>query len=142
MGRPPFSWQDPMANSTTNGSGSTSPSPSQTLSDRVKGRVNEARLALDHGGSKPAPKPRAPRSNRPSRAGSQLKGGPDDERETQSLQQVYGELRSTYQRYRRETGKPPVPALREAVQAFKLGPSLTSLISVASFLDDRGLLAW
>ena len=35
-----------------------------------------------------------------------------------------------------------VLALREAVRAFKAGQSLTSLVGVATFLDDRGLLAW
>jgi len=131
-----------MSNDRTNGSNSAPRSPSLTLSDRVKGRVSEARLALDHGASKTASKSKRPRPTRSARAATQLKAGSDDERETQSLEQVYGELRTTYQRYRRETGKPSVPALREAVQAFKLGPSLTSLVSVATFLDDRGLLAW
>jgi hypothetical protein len=114
---------------------------SQTLSDRVKGRVSEARLALD-GASKAAPKSKGLRPTRPARPASHLKAGLQDERDTRSLEQVYLELRSTYQRYRRETGKPSVPELRDAVHAFKLGPSLTSLVSVATFLDDRGLLAW
>lgn len=121
---------------------STPMSPSQTLSDRVKGRVSEARLALDHGARKASPKAKGLRPTRLARTASHLKAGLQDERDTRSLEQVYFELRSTYQRYRRETGKPPVPELRDAVHAFKLGPSLTSLVSVATFLDDRGLLAW
>jgi hypothetical protein len=51
-------------------------------------------------------------------------------------------MKTTYQRYRRQTGKPAVPALRDAVRAFKRGQSLASLVDVATFLDDRGLLAW
>jgi len=31
---------------------------------------------------------------------------------------------------------------RTAVQAFKKGQSLTSLVEIASFLDDRKLLVW
>lgn len=131
-----------MSNDRTNGAELTPATPSKTLSDRVKGRVSEARLALDNGASKTTPKSKRLRPTRMTRTGSQLKSGADDERDTRSLEQVYGELRATYQRYRRETGKPSVPALRDAVQAFKLGPSLTSLVSVATFLDDRGLLAW
>jgi hypothetical protein len=134
-----------MSNDMPNRSDSTPTSPSQTLSDRVKGRVSEARLALDHGASKAVPKPKSLRPTRPTRLArpaSHLKAGSQDERDTRSLEQVYFELRATYQRYRRETGKPPVPELRDAVHAFKLGPSLTSLVSVATFLDDRGLLAW
>ena len=51
-------------------------------------------------------------------------------------------MKVTYQRYRRQTGRPALPELREAVHAFKRGPSLTSLVGVATFLDDRGLLGW
>ena len=131
-----------MSNDMTARSGSTPTNPSPTLSDRVKGRVSEARLALDHGVRKTSPKSKGLRPTRLARAASQLKVGSQDERDTRSLEQVYFELRSTYQRYRRETGKPSVPELRDAVHAFKLGPSLTSLVSVATFLDDRGLLAW
>ena len=69
-------------------------------------------------------------------------GGSDRDSEGRSLRRVYGEMRSKYQRYRKETGKSSVPALREAVHAFKKGPSLTSLVGVATFLDERGLLPW
>jgi hypothetical protein len=131
-----------MSNDRPDRSDSTPKSPSQTLSDRVKGRVSEARLSLDQGGSRAVPKAKGLRPARPARPASHLKAGSQDERDTRSLEQVYFELRATYQRYRRETGKPPVPELRDAVHAFKLGPSLTSLVSVATFLDDRGLLAW
>jgi hypothetical protein len=130
-----------MSNDTPSRADSTLPSPSQTLSDRVKSRVNEARDALDHGVTKASAKSKRLRPTRLSRAGSQ-QAGFEDERDSRSLQQVYSELRVTYQRYRRETGKPSVPALRDAVHAFRVGPSLTSLVSVATFLDDRGLLAW
>ena len=75
-------------------------------------------------------------------AASDLNGSADPEHDAQSLRRVYGEMRSKYQRYRKETGKSSVPALREAVHAFKKGPSLTSLVGVATFLDERGLLPW
>ena len=63
-------------------------------------------------------------------------------REVQRLQWVYCEMRMTYRRYRRETRRPAIPELRNAVLAFRRGPSLTSLVDVATFLDDRQLLAW
>lgn len=63
-------------------------------------------------------------------------------REARSLRTVYHEMKATYRRYRKETGKPAVPELKEAVQAFKRGPTVTSLVGVATFLDDRGLLGW
>jgi hypothetical protein len=65
-----------------------------------------------------------------------------DAREAQSLQTVYREMRGLYRNYRREAGTAAVPELRSAVAAFKRGQSLTSLVQIASFLDDRKLLAW
>ena len=89
-----------------------------------------------------APKAKRPRPNTLAAAASELNGSSDPEHDAQSLRRVYGEMRSKYQRYRKETGKSSVPALREAVHAFKKGPSLTSLVGVATFLDERGLLPW
>lgn len=62
--------------------------------------------------------------------------------ERRALRRVYGELRVTYQAHRRKTGVAPLPALREAVHAFKREPNLDSLVGVAAFLDDRSLLTW
>jgi hypothetical protein len=62
--------------------------------------------------------------------------------ERRALRRVYGELRTTYQTHRRKTGGAPLPALREAVHAFKREPTLDSLVGVAAFLDDRSLLTW
>lgn len=67
---------------------------------------------------------------------------PESQSEARSLRRVYRELRGTYREYRKQTGRSSVPALREAVHAFKQGPSLTSLVGVAAFLDDRSLLPW
>ncbi|HSE66713.1 MAG TPA: hypothetical protein VLB12_06985 [Gemmatimonadales bacterium] len=64
------------------------------------------------------------------------------QREAQSLQRAYREMRGLYRNYRRKAGTPAVPELRSAVHAFRRGQSLTSLVHIASFLDDRKLLAW
>ena len=116
--------------------------PHQNLAERVKSRVAEVSLTLERRNGSGAPgakRPRAARSSAP--AGGQL-SRPDAEREAQSLLRVYREMRKTYQQYRKKTGRPAVPALREAVHAFKRGPSLSSLVGVAVFLEDRGLLGW
>jgi hypothetical protein len=55
---------------------------------------------------------------------------------------VYCEMRAIYRSYRRKTGETAVPELRSAVLAFNRGQSLTSLVHIATFLDDRKLLAW
>lgn len=106
-----------------------------TLSDRVRGRVAEAGRSIEGKTVKP------PRRKRPT-----LSTLPDEQRseklETSSLLKVYRELRSTYRQHRASTGQAADPALREAVTAFKKGPSLTSLTSVAAFLEDRKLLSW
>lgn len=120
----------------------TPASPSRSLTDRVKNRVTEARRGLDQRTAGGGPKSKRLRATRLSRPTSRLTEVTDADHDTRSLRRVYGELKTTYQQYRRETGRPPLPELRDAVHAFKRGPSLTSLVGVASFLDDRGLLAW
>lgn len=112
------------------------------LTERVKARVAEAGLALDARARKPASRPKHLRSTGLTRPASLLQEGSAAEREARSLRRVYCQMKVTYQRYRRETGRPAVPALREAVRSFKRGQNLTSLVGVATVLDDRGLLAW
>ncbi|MGE0443492.1 MAG: hypothetical protein AB7L66_18680 [Gemmatimonadales bacterium] len=104
---------------------------SRTLTDRVRARVDGA--VDQEGGGKAAKRARQP---------SSLTNGNAESREARSIDQVYCEMRTLYRRYRRRTKRPAVPALREAVQAYKRGPSLPRLVAVASFLDDRGLLGW
>jgi hypothetical protein len=104
-----------------------------TLSDRVRGRVAEAGRTLE---GKTIKRPRKPTLS------SLPDDHPSDKLETSSLLKVYRELRSTYRQHRASTGQAADPALREAVVAFKRGPSLVSLTSVASFLEERKLLSW
>ena len=114
----------------------------RTLTDRVRDRVAAAGARLEGPGKPAGSKSKRPRANTLAAASAEAKGNGDPERDTESLRRVYGEMRSKYQAYRKETGKSSVPALREAVHAFKKGPSLTSLVGVATFLDERGLLPW
>lgn len=116
--------------------------PRRTLTDRVKSRVSAARQALDRPETGTGSKSGRPRRKPAARAVPDLPGTSEADRQARSLRRVYHEMKTTYQRYRRETGRPALPELREAVQAFKRGPSLTSLVGVATFLDDRGLLGW
>jgi hypothetical protein len=64
----------------------------------------------------------------------------EETRETQSLKRVFRELGTSYRRYRKQTGDPVVPALRDAAYNFRADPSLASLIIVAGFLDELNLL--
>ena len=128
-------------NPSSNGLGPIKARP--TLTDRVKDRVAKIEAELERREGTPAPKTSKAKKRTPSlgSAATPSKNG-NGELETRSLNRVYGELKTTYQQYRKSTGRSAVPELREAVQAFKRGPSLTSLVGVAVFLDDRSLLTW
>lgn len=114
-----------------------------TLTDRVKDRVAKVEAELERREGTAAPKtPKASKKRTPSLNSAAAASKNGVELEARSLNRVYGELKTTYQQYRKQTGRSAVPELREAVQAFKKGPSLTSLVGVAVFLDDRSLLTW
>jgi hypothetical protein len=55
---------------------------------------------------------------------------------------VFNELAVTHRQFRLRSGQHASPALREAAQAFKEAPSLPSLVMVAAFLEEDGLLEW
>lgn len=116
--------------------------PRRTLTDRVRDRVAEASLTLDRRPGPEATKAKKPKASRLGTPTSLPRASAEAQRENESLQRVYAEMRVTYQQYRRQTGRSAVPALRDAVHAFKRGPSLTSLVGVAVFLEDRSLLPW
>jgi hypothetical protein len=55
---------------------------------------------------------------------------------------VFNELAVTHRQFRLRSGQHASPALREAARAFKDSPSLPSLVVVAAFLEEDGLLEW
>jgi hypothetical protein len=114
---------------------------SPTLTDRVRDRVSEAGRGLDKPAARGSKLSKLHHTRLTPTAGS-AKGNQESLREQRSLRRVYRELRGTYRRHRRTSGQAALPELREAVHAFKRGPSLASLVAVAAFLDERGLLAW
>ncbi len=119
-------------------------SSERSLTDRVQERLAEAGEAIDRTRSKSA------RGRKTSKLGhtrlGMSTGGPKENadalRETRSLHRVYRELRGTYRKHRRDTGQAALPELREAVHAYKKGPTVAGLVAVAAFLDERGLLEW
>lgn len=117
--------------------GSESAELPQNLTDRVAARVVSARLALEHraGASRPKALRRSPK---PSLTDSQ---GEAELRETQSLKRVFRDLGHSYRRYRRQTGGPVTPGLRDAAYQFRADPSLSSLVAVAAYLDELDLLS-
>jgi len=59
-----------------------------------------------------------------------------------ALREVFRQLGDTHRAYRARTGQGGSPELRAAARAFKRAPSVQSLVAVAAFLDELGLLAW
>jgi hypothetical protein len=114
--------------------------PSSTLTDRVRAHVAEAGRRLDNRARDANAKQLRP--TRSTTKAASVTGSLETERDVQSLRTVYREMRGLYRNYRRKAGTPAVPELRSAVHAFRRGESLTSLVHIASFLDDRKLLAW
>jgi hypothetical protein len=111
----------------------------ETLVDRVQVRVTNAALALDRRANATRPKSHRARV-RPASVSAANGKSPEAERAEQSLRQVFRELGVSYRRYRKQTGTPVMPALRDAAYNFRAEPSLTTLVAVAAYLDELDLL--
>ncbi len=90
---------------------------SRSMVDEVRDRVTAAEAALAYA-------PVIPGRTRPTRA----------------LWRVFHDMGVTSRERRRETGAPPVPAVRDAAHAFRRAPNLANLEAVATLLDEHGLL--
>lgn len=127
-----------MTNATPRTNGSEPELP-QSLTDRVAERVVNARLALE---DVPSGKRSSSRRTRSAAESSTLESKSAAElREIRSLKRVFSEMGVSYRRYRRQTGEPVVPGLRDAAYGFREKPSLTSLVAVAAYLDELDLLS-
>ena len=111
----------------------------KSLTDRVMARVDDARIAVDRRDG--ATRPKSKRRKR-SPVQSSVEPSAQDLRESKSLKRVFRDLGLSYREYRRQTGEPVAPAVRAAAYNFKAAPSLTSLVSVAVFLDELDILTW
>lgn len=107
-----------------------SPESPDNLTDRVAARVVRARLALEH---RAAANPSSSPTLDPKAVG--------EGRETESLKRVFHELGVSYRRYRKQTGGPVAPGLRDAAYQFRADPTLSSLVAVAAYLDKLDLLS-
>jgi hypothetical protein len=131
-----------MPNVTSDSSSSLSPDPIQPLADRVRARVAEIDSALDRRARASRPKAKRARPLRAASLPSATPQVPAQSREVRSLRRVFHELAVTHRQYRTRTGDHVTPALRDAARAFQSAPSLPSLVVVAAFLEETGLLAW
>lgn len=129
-----------MANPSARSAGSDPEELPQSLTERVKARVIDARIAVDR-------RERATRPKSKRRRSAPVELSPDgpspqELRESESLKRVFRDLGVSYRQYRRQTGEPVAPAVRDAAYKFRAAPSLTSLVSVAVFLDELDILTW
>jgi hypothetical protein len=129
-----------MPNAPARSGGSDAEELPKSLKDRVMARVAGARTAVDRreGASRPKAKRRRQTPVETTTSGP----SPQDLREAESLKKVFRDLGVSYREYRRQTGEPVAPAVREAAYKFRADPSLTSLVSVAVFLDELDILTW
>lgn len=125
------------AGSALNGSSSELP---ENLFDRVQARVAEAAFALDRRATATRPKSRRRRAPLAT-ASEDGTRSPEELLAEQSLRRVFRDLGISYRRFRKQTGTPLTPGLRDAAYNFRAEPSLTSLVAVAAFLDELDLLS-
>jgi len=121
--------------------GSTPSTAIHPLAERVQARVSEVGLALDQRAraSRPrAKRPKAPKTDLPLATTAHV----PPTREASSLRRVFNELAITHRQFRLRSGQHASPALRAAARAFKEAPSFPSLVLVAAFLEEDGLLEW
>jgi hypothetical protein len=117
--------------------GSSPNGSAHPLADRVQARLAEVSLALDQRAR--ASRPRSRRSRADSTPAAQASTAT---REASSLRRVFNELAVTHRQFRLRSGQHTSPALREAARVFKESPSIPSLVAVAAFLEEDGLLEW
>jgi hypothetical protein len=119
----------------------TPPSPPEALVDRVRERLALAGAQFDRRAAAIRPRSRG-RNASPLLGPSQPQADYSHRRERACLRAVFHELGDAHRTYRARTGNGVTAQLRAATTAFKQEPSLISLMPVAAFLDELGLLAW
>ncbi len=112
------------------------------LAQRVQARVAEVGLALEQRARASRPRAKRPRPRRVVAATETGTPAPAHSREASSLRRVFNELAITHRQFRLRSGQHASPALRDAARAFKEAPSFPTLVTVAAFLDEDGLLEW
>lgn len=122
-------------------SGSSTNGSAHPLAERVQARVAEVGLALDQRARASRPRAKRARTQAAAASTSAAQIVPPT-REASSLRRVFNELAVTHRQFRLRSGQHASTGLREAARAFKEAPSLPSLVMVAAFLEEDGLLEW
>jgi hypothetical protein len=105
---------------------------SQSLTDRVMARLQEAGHAVD----------KRARATRPKRQQARLDRAPQHTRDVRSLRRVFLDMGDSYRDYRRRTGEPVSPEVRGAADRFRHQQDIPNLVAVAASLDALDVLTW
>lgn len=131
-----------MADVTSSTKRGASGAGSDALTERVRQRVTLAGLAFDRRSTASRPKSRRKKTAQPVELGNGHASEPVRTKEQACLRAVFHELGDAHRAYRARTGQTVTPSLRAATNAFKLDPTLLTLVPVAAFLDELDILAW
>ncbi len=113
-----------------------------SLTNRVLARVDDAGRLLDR--RQRAAHTRSGRRGRAVDEGTSVGAPrtPQQIREARSLRRVFHELGDSYREYRRRTGEPVSPEVRDAAVRFRREMNVPALVSVAACLDRLEILTW
>jgi hypothetical protein len=116
--------------------------PSQSLTDRVVARVNDAALAADLRARATRPRSARRRAGASDPLAAGVTRSPEQVREARSLRRVFLDLGDCYREYRRRTGAPVSEDVRAAANRFRRELTVPTLVSVAASLDELEILPW
>ncbi|HEX2220729.1 MAG TPA: hypothetical protein VHG35_18165 [Gemmatimonadales bacterium] len=119
----------------------TSPDALPTLADRVLERVRQAELAAGQSPTARTARPRR-RVTDTRRTPEAVGRTPEQVREARSLRRVFLDMGDSYREFRRRTGAPIAPEVRDAADRFRRERSVDSLTGVAAKLDELRVLTW
>src|SRR6476646_5379852 len=105
----------------------------ENLTERVQARVAKAAFALDRRTNATRPRSHRGRVVLAAATGASTRS-PEEVLAEQSLRRVFRDLGTSYRRFRKQTGTPLTPGLRDAAYNFRAEPSLVTLVAVAAFL--------
>ena len=109
----------------------------RTITDRLTERLREAGSGVDQSRSRSRR-----RGSDARRLGALDARTPEELREARSLRRVFLDMGKSYREYRRRTGEPVSPEVRDAAVRFRRERSVTSLAGVAASLDELRILSW
>jgi len=116
--------------------------PLESIAARVRQRLELAHQAFERRQKASRPGNRRRKPPVVALATEEVLENPLSLQDRAGLRSVFRELGDAHRRYRAQTGHAGTPALRAAAFAFKREPSVGSLIPVAAYLDELGILAW